>query len=83
MSLFKRSPDRVRARAAARLARISREQVLDWLDVCLSGAWKAAEDHRKNLQDDELDELEKGLQMALGAVDDLRRRRAGQTTPRT
>jgi hypothetical protein len=76
VSIFTRKVpvNKLRERAAGRLERISRAEVLDWTDVSLSGVWKALEDYRKEPAADLLEEAERGLQMALGAVDDLRRR---------
>ncbi|MGW0064775.1 hypothetical protein ACWDTT_33230 [Streptosporangium sandarakinum] len=67
--------DRVRETAARRLATVGATEALDWLDSSLSGAWKAAEDYRKTGEIFSLEETERGLLMALGAVDDQKRRR--------
>lgn len=74
VKLFKVPIHRVRERAAKLLSRISRGEVLDWTDVCMSGAWKAMEDYRRVPSPELLDEAEKGLQQALGGIDNLRLR---------
>ncbi|MFI6496017.1 hypothetical protein [Nonomuraea typhae] len=48
--------------------------MLDWVDNALAGVWKALEEYRKEPSLDQLDEAERGLQMTLGAIDDLRKR---------
>lgn len=77
MSLFKKSeplPHQWRAKAQVRFSRISKAEVMDWVDNAMAGAWKAMEEYRKAPSLDQLDEAERGLQMVLGAVDDLRNR---------
>ncbi|MEV4454504.1 hypothetical protein [Microbispora sp. NPDC049633] len=71
---FSANPDKVRNKAAARLGRVDKGVVLDHLDAAMSGAWKAAEDFRKDELAVYLDEAERGLQQALGALDALRQR---------
>lgn len=72
MRLFKVPVDRVRVRASERLSRLDRGGVLDWTDVSMAGSWKALEDYRKHPSPELLDEAERGLQQALGGIDNLR-----------
>ncbi|MEV4575902.1 hypothetical protein AB0K16_21920 [Nonomuraea jabiensis] len=69
---------RLRERASERLQRVSRDEVFQWAEVAMAGAWKCLEDAHKTTDADELavhlEELERGLQQVLGAVDNLRSR---------
>jgi len=48
--------------------------VMNFVDASMAGAWKAMEDYAKKPDSFLLDEAERGLQQALGAIDSLRNR---------
>ena len=78
MKLFRTPVHRLRERARGRLAKVSRDEVFSWAELAMAGSWKALEDARGTadaaLYEVSLEELERGLQQVLGAVDDLRNR---------
>lgn len=75
---FRTPVHKLREKAAARFKLVSRDEVFQWAETAMAGSWKALEDARKadkaEVLEVSLEELERGLQQVLGAVDDLRRR---------
>lgn len=77
MGFFRRRDDgreSIRLKAAKRLDRLPAREVMNFVDASMAGAWKAMEDYAKKPDSFLLDEAERGLQQALGAIDSLRNR---------
>jgi len=73
LRFFKPQPHTYRTKAAERLSKLASGDVLNWAYAYLSGVWRELEGYDNGGHCD-LDEVERGLQCLLGAVDALRRR---------
>ena len=80
MFRFRTPVHKLREKASARLATVSRQEVMDWAQVAIDAAWAALDAYQREPNPDSLEDVERGLQQVLGAVDDLRRRDSGSTS---